>query len=127
MKKIKYSLNEADLEALKDAIINRVEYIDDDVQATTAGNDIVVSVFEKVVLLLVDGKVPFIIEREDLSSEEQDLVNELYDSLNIEVEDDESGDELDDEGAEDSELEDDELDNEGAEDSELDDESNDLK
>ena len=89
MKKYRYKLNEADMEQLVDAIANKVEFSDEDVQASLVGNDMVISVFDKVVLILVDGEVPFIIEREDLDDEQQALVEEMYEALNISFDDEE--------------------------------------
>ena len=108
MKKIKYSLNEADMSQLKDAIANKIEFIEDDVQSSLVGNDIVISVFNKVVLILVGGETPFIIEREDMSPEEQDIVNEMYDALNIEIENDGDDEPADDDFDGDDDLGDDE-------------------
>ena len=51
MKKYRYKLNEADMEQLVDAIANKVEFSDEDVQASLVGNDMVISVFDKVVLI----------------------------------------------------------------------------
>ena len=93
MKKYRYKLNEADMEQLVDAIVNKVEFSDEDVQASLVGNDMVISVFDKVVLILVDGEVPFIIEREDLDDEQQALVEEMYEALNISFDDEEESDE----------------------------------
>ena len=93
MKKYRYKLNEADMEQLVDAIANKVEFSDEDVQASLVGNDMVISVFDKVVLILVDGEVPFIIEREDLDDEQQALVEEMYEALNISFDDEEESDE----------------------------------
>ena len=95
MKKYRYKLNEADMEQLVDAIANKVEFSDEDVQASLVGNDMVISVFDKVVLILVDGEVPFIIEREDLDDEQQALVEEMYEALNISFDDDEDLDGID--------------------------------
>ena len=55
----------------------------------------VISVFDKVVLILVDGEVPFIIEREDLDDEQQALVEEMYEALNISFDDEEDLDGID--------------------------------
>ena len=93
MKKYRYKLNEADMEQLVDAIANKVEFSDEDVQASLVGNDMVISVFDKAVLILVDGEVPFIIEREDLDDEQQALVEEMYEALNISFDDEEESDE----------------------------------
>lgn len=95
MKKYRYKLNEADMEQLVDAIANKVEFSDEDVQASLVGNDMVISVFDKVVLILVDGEVPFIIEREDLDDEQQALVEEMYEALNISFDDEEDLDGID--------------------------------
>ena len=95
MKKYRYKLNEADMEQLVDAIANKVEFSDEDVQASLVGNDMVISVFDKVVLILVDGEVPFIIEREDLDDEQQALVEEMYEALNISFDDEEDLDDID--------------------------------
>ena len=95
MKKYRYKLNEADMEQLVDAIANKVEFSDEDVQASLVGNDMVISVFNKVVLILVDGEVPFIIEREDLDDEQQALVEEMYEALNISFDDEEDLDGID--------------------------------
>ena len=95
MKKYRYKLNEADMEQLVDAIANKVEFSDEDVQASLVGNDMVISVFDKVVLILVDGEVPFIIEREDLDDEQQALVEEMYEALNISFDDEEDLDCID--------------------------------
>ena len=95
MKKYRYKLNEADMEQLVDAIANKVEFSDEDVQASLVGNDMVISVFDKVVLILVDGEVPFIIEREDLDDEQQALVEEMYEALNISFDDEEYLDGID--------------------------------
>ena len=95
MKKYRYKLNEADMEQLVDAIVNKVEFSDEDVQASLVGNDMVISVFDKVVLILVDGEVPFIIEREDLDDEQQALVEEMYEALNISFDDEEDLDGID--------------------------------
>ena len=95
MKKYRYKLNEADMEQLVDAIANKVEFSDEDVQASLVGNDMVISVFDKVVLILVDGEVPFIIEREDLDDEQQALVEEMYEALNISFDDEEDLDVID--------------------------------
>ena len=95
MKKYWYKLNEADMEQLVDAIANKVEFSDEDVQASLVGNDMVISVFDKVVLILVDGEVPFIIEREDLDDEQQALVEEMYEALNISFDDEEDLDGID--------------------------------
>ena len=94
MKKYRYKLNEADMEQLVDAIANKVEFSDEDVQASLVGNDMVISVFDKVVLILVDGEVPFIIEREDLDDEQQALVEEMYEALNISFDDEEDLDDI---------------------------------
>ena len=95
MKKYRYKLNEADMEQLVDAIANKVEFSDEDAQASLVGNDMVISVFDKVVLILVDGEVPFIIEREDLDDEQQALVEEMYEALNISFDDEEDLDGID--------------------------------
>ena len=95
MKKYRYKLNEADMEQLVDAIANKVEFSDEDVQASLVGNDMVISVFDKVVLILVDGEVPFIIEREDLDDEQQALVEEMYEALNMSFDDEEDLDGID--------------------------------
>ena len=83
------------MEQLVDAIANKVEFSDEDVQASLVGNDMVISVFDKVVLILVDGEVPFIIEREDLDDEQQALVEEMYEALNISFDDEEDLDGID--------------------------------
>lgn len=88
------AINEAELTELKDAIINREEFVDENVVGTSIGEDYIVSVFDKAVLIFTSDNTPFIIGREDLTEEEMDIVEELYSVLEISVDiDDEEGEE----------------------------------
>lgn len=97
------AINEAELTELKDAIINREEFVDENVVGTSIGEDYIVSVFDKAVLIFTSDNTPFIIGREDLTEEEMDIVEELYSVLEISVDID------DEEGEEDYEEEDEEI------------------
>lgn len=79
------AINEAELTELKDAIINREEFVDENVVGTSIGEDYIVSVFDKAVLIFTSDNTPYIIEREDLEEEEMDIVEELYSALEITV------------------------------------------
>lgn len=79
------AINEAELTELKDAIINREEFVDENVVGTSIGEDYIVSVFDKAVLIFTSDNTPYIIEREDLEEEEMGIVEELYSALEITV------------------------------------------
>lgn len=79
------AINEAELTELKDAIINREEFVDENVVGTSIGEDYIVSVFDKAVLIFTSDNTPYIIEREDLEKDEMDIVEELYSALEITI------------------------------------------
>lgn len=88
------AINETELTELKDAIINREEFVDENVVGTSIGEDYIVSVFDKAVLIFTSDNTPFIIGREDLTEEEMLIAEELYSALEISVDiDDEEGEE----------------------------------
>lgn len=90
------AINETELTELKDAIFNREEFVDENVVGTSIGEDYIVSVFDKAVLIFTSDNTPFIIGREDLTDEEMLIVEELYSALEISVDidgDDEEGEE----------------------------------
>ena len=97
-------INEAELTELKDAIINREEFVDENVVGTSIGEDYIVSVFDKAVLIFTSDNTPFIIGREDLTEEEMNIVEELYSTLEISVDIDDEEIFVDDNTSEDLEM-----------------------
>ncbi len=85
----KLSINESEINGLKEALENMEEFVDDNIMGSVVGKDYVISVFDKVCIILVNGTEPFLIEREDVEEEEQNLIDDVFETLNLELSDDE--------------------------------------
>lgn len=102
-------LYESIIEGLKDAVVGLQEFMSEDgnIQGTPIGNDYVISVFGKAVLVLANLTEPFMLDREDVTEEEQAIIDDIYDTLELSLGTDEDKDfDADD----DIEIDDDELD-----------------
>ncbi|AFR52381.1 hypothetical protein D302_gp069 [Campylobacter phage CP30A] len=110
--KRKVSINESEINGLKDALENMEEFSDENIMGSVVGKDYVISIFEKVCIILVNGTTPFLIEREDITEDEQTLIDDVFETLNLELDDD-INDDLDniddnpDDGDSDNNLDDD--------------------
>ncbi|QPX63125.1 hypothetical protein F336_167 [Campylobacter phage F336] len=109
--KRKVSINESEINGLKDALENMEEFSDENIMGSVVGKDYVISIFEKVCIILVNGTTPFLIEREDITEDEQTLIDDVFETLNLELDDDLDNvdDNQGDDGLDDD-LEDDDLD-----------------
>lgn len=86
--KRKVSINESEINGLKDALENMEEFSDENIMGSVVGKDYVISIFEKVCIILVNGTTPFLIEREDITEDEQTLIDDVFETLNLELDDD---------------------------------------